>query len=199
MDIARDPSRSPSTASDPDRGSLEQYDEEFAALVQQDPPSRADTPADWLARLPDDLLPYDEQGLAAVGHGAQTDPRRRGRQYLVHTALVLSWMKWGKQGARERLDAQAPDVLRRVRDLTLLERYRRDGVLADYASTEWASRPVGEWEVSLVGEAVTTDAVPDPDHRAALEQNAVVRTDVDTLAALRDAGALPAREEGALG
>lgn len=201
MDIARNPSRAPSAApdSDSDPGALDQYAEEFADLVQQDLPSRTDTPADWLARLPDDVFPYFEHGIATIGHEAQTDAQRRGRQYLLHAALVLTWMKWGKQGARERLDAQGPDLLRRVADLITLERYRRDGVLADYASAEWESRPVGAWEVSVVSAAVAADAVSDPDLREALGQNPVVQTDVDALTALRDAGALPDRSEEPLG
>jgi hypothetical protein len=213
MDIARDttqntpdsdetraatsPVEGPAPADTQDE--LDRYADEFADLVRQCPPSRTEAPSDWLARLPAEIFAYYDHGVATFGGRAQTPAQRRGRLYLLHTALVLMWMNWGKQGARERLESQTRSGARRAAYLTTLEAYRRGGVLADYDASGWFSAPVDDWSVALVSEAVATKAVEDADLRAALEREAVVPTDTGTLSALRTAGAIPRRSELALG
>lgn len=174
---------------------LDRYANEFANLVRQYPPSRTDVPSDWLGRLPDEIYAYFRHGIATFGGSAQTPAQRRGRLYLLHTALVLMWIEWGKHGVRERLETQAREGARRAAYLTTLEAYRRGGVLADYEASGWFTALVGEWPVTLVSAAVETAAIEDAGLRAALEQDPVVRTDMDALSVLRDAGAIPERTD----
>jgi len=213
MDIALDTSQN---ASDPDttmaeataadgsasgggRNELDRYADEFADLVRQYPPSRTDAPADWLGRLPVEAYTYYSRGVATFGGSAQTSDQRRGRLYLLHTALVFMWMQWGKQGARERLASQTQKGARRAAYLTTLEVYRRGGVVANYEASDWFAAPVDDWSITLVSGAVTTEAVEDDALRASFEQETVVQTDMTVLAALRTAGAIPRRTELELG
>lgn len=203
MDIARDTTQDTLDSDDTTDGAgaadgpadpqteLDRYADEFADLVRQYPPSRTDAPPDWLARLPAEIFVYYGHGIGTFGGSAQTPAQRRGRLYLLHTTLVLMWMKWGKQGARERLESRTREGARRAAYLTTLEAYRRGGVLADYEASGWFATPVEEWPVTLVSGAVATAAIDDAGLRDALERNPVVRTDMSTLSTLRDAGAIP--------
>jgi hypothetical protein len=201
MDIARDTTQdapdaedtAPRAASEDARSELDRYADEFADLVRQCPPSRAEAPSDWLARLPAEIFAYYGHGIATFGGSAETPAQRRGRLYLLHTALVLMWMRWGKQGARERLESQTRKGARRAAYLTTLEAYRRGGVLADYDASGWFAAPVDEWPVALASGPVATEAVDDADVRTALERESVVQTDMGTLSSLRTAGAIPRR------
>jgi hypothetical protein len=84
----------------------DRFSEEFADLVCQRPPSLGNEPGRWLSRLPAELFRYYDRGVASFGHRPQSDRERRGRVYLLHTALVLLWMEWGRKGARRRLREQ---------------------------------------------------------------------------------------------
>lgn len=207
MDIARDTTQDAPqaegtgarTASMAPRSELDRYADEFADLVRQCPPSRTEAPSDWLARLPAEIFTYYGHGIATFGASAETPAQRRGRLYLLHTALVLMWMSWGKQGARERLESQTRKGARRAAYLTTLEAYRRGDVLADYDASGWFAAPVDDWPVALASAAVAAEAVDDAELRAALEREAVVQTDMGALSALRTAGAIPRQNELALG
>jgi hypothetical protein len=212
MDIARDTTQDPSNSGDPRTGAapddggapparegeLDRYSDEFADLVRQCPPARSDAPSDWLGRLPAEIYTYYGHGVNTFGDRAQTPAQHRGRLYLLHTALVLMWIEWGREGSRERLASQTRKGARRAAYLTTLEAYRRGGVLSDYEASGWFATPVGDWSVSVVSEAVATEAVDDADLRAAFEREPVVQTDMGTLSALRDAGAIPGRNALAL-
>jgi hypothetical protein len=206
MDIARDttqdaPDSGNTTARTPptdgqtagSQSELDRYADEFADLVRQCPPSRAEGPSDWLGRLPAEIYAYYNHGVATFGRSAQTPAQRRGRLYLLHTALVLMWIEWGKEGARERLESQTRKGARRAAYLTTLEAYRRGGVLADYEASGWFTAPMTDWPVAVVSGAVAAEAVDDADLRAALEREPVVETDMATLSALRNGGAIPRR------
>ncbi len=71
-------------------------------------------------------------------------------------------------------------------------------MLSDYEASGWFAAPVDDWSVTIVSEAVATEAVDDADLRAALEREPLVQTDMGTLSALRDAGAIPGRNDLAL-
>lgn len=212
MDIARDTTQDTSnpgdsrTGANPDggeapadrKGELDRYADEFADLVRQCPPARSDAPSDWLGRLPDEVYTYYGHGVNTFGDRARAPAQHRGRLYLLHTALVLMWIEWGKEGVRERLASQTRKGARRAAYLTTLEAYRRGGVLSDYKASGWFAAPVDDWSVTIVSEAVATEAVDDADLRAALERDPLVQTDMGTLSALRDAGAIPGRNDLAL-
>jgi len=91
------------------------------------------------------------------------------------------WIEWGKEEVRERLESQTRKGARRAAYLTTLEAYRRGGVLSGYETSGWFAAPVD-----------------DVDLRAAFEREPVVQTDMGTLSALRDAGAIPGRNAPAL-
>lgn len=212
MDIARDTTQDPSdsgdtrTGTNPDdgeapadrQGDLDRYADEFANLVRQCPPARSEAPSDWLGRLPAEVYTYYAHGVHTFGARARTPAQHRGRLYLLHTALVLMWIEWGREEVRERLESQTRKGARRAAYLTTLEAYRRGGVLSDYETSGWFAAPVDDWSVGVVSEAVATEAVDDADLRGAFEREPVVQTDMGTLSALRDAGAIPGRNALAL-
>ena len=89
---------------------LDIYAAEFAKLVDRHSPTRSDTPTDWLRRLPDEAYRYFQEGISTFGSDAKTPIERRGRLYLIHSALLFMWMSWGKDEARE-------DAIERSREL----------------------------------------------------------------------------------
>lgn len=180
-------------------GELDIYAAEFAKLVDRYPPTPSDVPADWLSRLPGEAFLYYHRGTATFGRGARTPIERRGRLYLIHTALVFMWMSWGKPTARDRFQSYAEKGTRRAASLVSLEHYRRAGVLADYNVFSWFFEPVGQWDLSLISAAARTDRVPDPEVQSALRERPVVHCSAETFAALRSAGALPRRDALVLG
>lgn len=172
---------------------LDVYAAEFAKLVDRHSPTRSDTPAHWLRRLPDEAYRYFQEGVSTFGSDAQTPIERRGRLYLIHTALLFMWMSWGKDKARERFQCHANEGTRRAASLVTLEHYRRAGVLADFSAGDWFFQPVGKWEVSLISGAVDTDLVDDEELRDALQAHPKVDCDVLTLSGLRAEEAIPTR------
>lgn len=173
---------------------LDIFAAEFAKLVDRHTPSRSDTPSAWLRRLPDEAYRYYEEGIATFGADARTPIERRGRLYLIHTALLFMWTSWGKETARERFQSQPNEGTRRAASLVTLERYRRAGVLAEYDMSHWFFQPVGEWDVTLISGAVTNDAVDDEALRTALKEQTTVSCDVLTLSRLRSNEAVPRRD-----
>jgi hypothetical protein len=196
-----DSSHSVRTGSLPDgtASELDIYAAEFAKLVDRYPPTPSDVPAAWLSRLPNEAFLYYHRGTATFGREARSPIERRGRLYLIHTALVFMWMSWGKPTARDRFRSYAEKGTRRAASLISLEHYRRAGVLADYTVFSWFFEPVGQWDVSLISAAVRTDRVSAPEIRSALREGPVVHCSADTFAALRSAGALPRRDALVLG
>jgi hypothetical protein len=172
---------------------LDIYAAEFAKLVDRHAPSRRDTPRDWLRRLPDEAYHYYQEGVATFGADARTPIERRGRLYLIHTALLFMWMSWGKTTARERFTSHANEGTRRAASLVTLEHYRRAGVLADYSTADWFFQPVGEWSATLISGAVDLRAVDDDALRKALRAQTTVNCDVLTFAGLRKERAVPKR------
>lgn len=172
---------------------LDIYAAEFAKLVDKHSPSRSDAPSGWLRRLPDEAFTYYQEGVSTFGSEARTPIERRGRLYLIHTALLFMWMSWGKETARERFQSQANEGTRRAASLVTLEHYRRAGVLAHYDTDDWFFQPVGEWTVSLISGAVNVEAVADDALRAVLRGQTTVSCDVLTLSSLRAQEAIPGR------
>lgn len=172
---------------------LDIYAAEFAKLVDRHSPSRRDTPSGWLRRLPDEAYRYYQKGVSTFGSTARTPIERRGRLYLIHTALLFMWMNWGKDTARERFQSQANEGTRRAASLVTLEHYRRAGVLSDFVSSDWFFQPVGEWDVTLISGAVDLNEVADDALLEALREQTTVTCDVLTLSGLRAEGAIPSR------
>jgi hypothetical protein len=172
---------------------LDIYAAEFAKLVDRHAPSRRDTPSDWLRRLPDEAYHYYREGVSTFGSDARTPIERRGRLYLIHTALLFMWMNWGKTTARERFTSHANEGTRRAASLVTLEHYRRAGVLADYSTSDWFFQPVGEWSATLISGAVDLRAVDDDALREALREQTTVNCNVLTLSSLRKRRAVPER------
>lgn len=175
------------------RAQLDQFSEEFALLVQQHVPSFGDRPSKWLSRLPKDVFRYYNHGIASFGRSPTSDAEGRGRLYLLHTALVLLWMRWGREGARRRLEARTREMVRRTALLTGLEHYRREKVLIEYESEEWFRLPTDRWEVRVRSEAVDRSSVSDPALKDRLQTEAAVLIVVDTLSTLSASGAVPRR------
>lgn len=171
------------------------YAAEFAKLVDRHVPSRRDRPVDWLRRLPNEAFQYYERGAASFGTAAETPIERRGRLYLIHTALLFMWMSWGKRTARERFRAWTERGTRRAASLTMLEHYRRGGVVTHYETTDWFLQPVSQWTVSLSSRAVQTSKVSAPKVKAALRNTTTLSGDVQLLSALRRDGAIPQRSD----
>jgi hypothetical protein len=178
---------------------LDLYAAEFAMLVEHHRPSRRDTPWSWLPRLPVEALEYYRQGLRTFGARAQTPVQRRGRLYLMHTALLFMWMSWGKEAARVRFRNAPQRATRRAGYLVLLECYRRSGVIARYRAPGWFYRPVGEWPLSVDGSAVRIGTVTDADLRTVVSNGVSVRRDLRTLCHLRSDGAIPGLAQLPLG
>lgn len=172
---------------------LDIYAAEFAKLVERHPPSRRKPPSDWLARLPNEAFLYYHQGTSTFGRKAQTPIERRGRLYLIHTALVFMWMSWGKETARKRFQSHPDEGTRRAASVITLEHYKRGGVFADYTIDNWFFQPVGEWEATLFSAAVDIDNVPEADLRTSLHHKSALQCNVNTIATLRAADALPNR------
>ncbi len=172
---------------------LDIYAAEFAKLVERRPPSRKDAPSTWLSRLPDEAFLYYHKGTATFGREARTPIERRGRLYLIHTALVFMWMSWGKSTSRERFQSHPDKGTRRAASLITLEHYKRGGVFAAYDAQHWFFQPVADWEVSLRSAAVDIAAVPQADLRSTLRSQKIVECSVNNVASLRASGALPSR------
>ncbi len=172
---------------------LDIYAAEFAKLVDRSSPSRSDLPSEWLGRLPNEAFQYYQEGISTFGSAATTPIERRGRLYLIHTALLFMWMSWGKDTARERFQSHSNEGTRRAASLISLERYRRAGVLAHYETDHWFSQPVGKWTVTVISGAVQTDRVRDENLRTLIRQNTTAFCPVRTFSKLRTEGALPAR------
>ncbi len=172
---------------------LDVYAAEFAKLVDRHSPSRQDTPPEWLRRLPDEAYQYYQEGISTFGSTAQTPIERRGRLYIIHTALLFMWMSWGKETARERFLNHADKGTRRAASLITLEHYRRAGVLAHYKVDHWFSQSVSEWRVVLISGAVDLDLVTDQTLRDDFQKHTTVRCPVHTFSLLRTGGAVPAR------
>ena len=178
---------------------LDIYAAEFAKLVDRFVPSRCEQPSDWLATLPDEALHYYSHGISTFGRGARTPIERRGRLYLIHTALVFMWMSWGKTTARHRFQEQADRGTRRAAFLVTLESYRRGDVLAEYKVSDWFYQPVGEWTVRILSTSVRLEAVPDSNLRSTLQKKNSAQCEVSTLSTLRSVEAIPSRSALAFG
>lgn len=172
---------------------LDIYAAEFAKLVEGHPPSRQAHPSTWLSRLPNEAFLYYHRGTSTFGRDARTPIERRGRLYLIHTALVFMWMSWGKSAARKRFQSHPDKGTRRAASLITLEHYKRGGVFASYNTEHWFFQPVAEWEVSLSSATVDTGQVPQGDFRSTLKAQDIVECTVDTVSSLRTADALPNR------
>jgi len=174
---------------------LDLYAAEFAKLVRRCPPSRTETPSDWLARLPDEVFLYYHRGTTTFGRTAESPVERRGRLYLIHTALVFMWMRWGKKQASQRFQTHAEHGTRRAASLITLEHYTRGNVLARHEASDWFLAPVQKWKVWLVSAAVQVDRVPDASLRQSFRDQDIVVGTASTLSALRSADALPKRAD----
>lgn len=173
---------------------LDIYAAEFAKLVDRHTPSRHDCPSDWLRRLPDEAFTYFGQGISTFGSSARTPIERRGRLYLIHTALLFLWMNWGKEAARRRFETHADEATRRAASLVTLEHYRRAGVIATYDVDNWFSGPVGAWTVSLISGAIDAERVTDDSLHSALQAQTTVSCSVNAFGVLRAKGAVSPRE-----
>ena len=170
---------------------LDRYSEEFATLVSQWPPAPDEAPVDWLRRLPDEAFAYFQQGVATFGRKPQSPGQRRGRLYLLHTALVLMWIRWDREQAEKKFRAEAQEGTRRTGRLTTLEYYRRGGVLVDYEVEDWLYQPVGEWSVDLSSAAVDPGALSNTSLREKMIDQSVVTMSLDQMRALLKMGAIP--------
>lgn len=171
---------------------LDRYAEEFATLVEQHRPRRGrDQILEWIRGLPDAIYPYYRKGIASYGSDALTAGERRGRLYLTHTALLLMWMTWGKDAAKERFRTDAREGTRRAASLIQLEQYRRAGVLDDYALDDWYWQPVEEWTVSIHADAIDESQVEGDRLLAMRDEDDVVRCSVKTFTALRERNVVP--------
>lgn len=174
---------------------LDRFAEEFALLVQKYPPTFGRAPAGWLARLPAEVFRYYNRGISSFGRSTQSNMEERGRLYLLHTALVLLWMRWGKDGTRRRLRKNTRKGVRRVARLVCLEHYRRGGVLVKYESREWFNAPNEGWSVSIRSNPVDVENVPIASLREAFEASPVVEITMDKLSLLAQEGAIPKRTD----
>jgi hypothetical protein len=173
---------------------LDIYAAEFAKLVNRYAPSRTDQPSDWLGRLPDEAFHYYNRGISTFGGEATSPIDRRGRLYLVHTALVFMWLSWGKTAARKRFQTDADEGTSRAASLITLEHYKRAGVLTAYKTYDWFSQPVEEWTVSINAASVRMEALPpSADLRDVLREQNAVRSTVDILSKLQSIGGVPSR------
>lgn len=170
---------------------LERYAGEFAELVKRCPPRRHEPPYNWLSRLPDEAFEYFRAGITTFGQEAESPHQRRGRLYLLHAALVLLWIRWGKQKSRSKLRARPTESLQRTGRLAVLEYYRRAGILAGYTAEDWFDQPVGEWQVTLITAAVDLERVPHSDLREALRNRSVCELSLQQMRGLLNEGALP--------
>lgn len=178
---------------DGDTTELDLYASEFAKLVSRYSPYRHEAPSEWLSRLPNEAYLYFQRGTSTFGREARTPIERRGRLYLIHTALVFMWMSWGKSTARQRFQSKAHKGTRRAASLITLEHYRRGGVFAAYNTFDWFFQPVDEWTVTLISAAVRSEKIPDPELKASIDETPLARCTVGTVSTLRSTGALPAR------
>lgn len=179
---------------DGDTNELDLYAAEFAKLVSRYSPYRHEAPSAWLSRLPNEVYLYFHRGTTTFGRDARTPIERRGRLYLIHTALVFMWMNWGKSTARQRFQSKAEKGTRRAASLIALEHYKRGGVFADYNTFDWFFQPVDEWTVTLISAAVRSERIPDPELKDSVEETPLAQCTVGTISALRSASALPARK-----
>lgn len=170
---------------------LDLLSEEFALLVRKHTPSFGSKPAEWLRCLPTEVFFYYGRGSTSFGRAAQSKDERRGRTYLLHTALVLLWMRWSKEGARKRLVKNVKKGVRRAARLTCLERYRRGGVLAEYDSEDWFSASSDRWSVLIKPGSVSIGKVDSPSLRDTLETDQPVEITTDELARLSRQRAIP--------
>lgn len=178
----------------PSETELDIYAAEFAKLVNRYAPSRTDLPSDWLRRLPDEAFHYYDRGISTFGGEAKSPIDRRGRLYLVHTALVFMWMSWGKTTARKRFQSDAHKGTCRAASLITLEHYKRGGVLTEYKTYDWFFQPVKEWSISLNSASVSSEALPpDADIQTDLQEQNTIRDTVTLLSKLRSAEAIPTR------
>lgn len=194
--------RTTTTSSEPSASStseLDIYAGEFAKLVDRHPPSRTEAPSDWLRRLPDEAFSYYHRGTVTFGREAETPIERRGRLYLIHTALVFMWMTWGKSKARRLFQSHAHKGTRRAASMIMLEHYRRGGVLSAFEVYNWFFRPVNQWQVTLVSEAVQNEQVQDSSLRRSLREKTATRCPAKVFSQLRASGALPNRSRLDLG
>lgn len=173
---------------------LDIYAAEFAKLVDRYAPSRTESPSDWLRRLPDEAFSYYHRGTTTFGREAETPIERRGRLYLIHTALVFMWMTWGKSKARRLFQSHAHKGTRRAASLIMLEHYRRGGVLSTYDAYDWFFQPVDQWQVTLVCETVRAERVQDAALQRSLRAEKVTRCPAKTFSELRSSEALPTRD-----
>jgi photoactive yellow protein len=146
-----------------------------------------------LRRLPEEVFQYYWNGISTFGADARTPMQRRGRLYLMHTALLFMWMSWGKQTAHKRFQAHARRGTRRAASLVSLDIDRRAGVLAQYETDDWFSQPVEAWSVTLITGVVDIGKVTDDALREALRVETVLTCDATTLSELRAEGAVPKR------
>lgn len=170
---------------------LDRFSEEFALLVRKHVPSFGKKPADWLARLPSEVFFYYSRGNASFGRPIQSEIEERGRLYLLHTALVLLWMRWGKKGARRRLRGDTQKGVRRTARLTCLERYRRAKVLAEYNSGEWFNISPERWTVAIRSSSVDLGRVASGSLRESLQAGGLIEVTTDELAMLSRERAIP--------
>jgi hypothetical protein len=169
---------------------------EFAKLVDSYTPSRTEAASKWLGRLPSEAFYYYRSGIATFGTGAGSPIERRGRLYLIHTALVFMWMSWGEETARERFRSHPQRGVRRTASLVTLECYRRGGIVARYEAPGWFFRPVADWPVTLISAAVRTEEIsknsPSKDSLARkLSERSQLETTVESLRSLRNDHAVP--------
>lgn len=170
---------------------LDVYAAEFAKLVDHYTPTRGQDPSMWLRQLPNEAFRYFQQGIATFGDAAETPLERRGRLYLMHTALLFMWMDEGRQWAREQFRAYPRKGTRRAASLVMLEHYRRGGVLAQYDVLNWFLQPVEHWRTTLITRAVRIHSVPDHALKRDLRQTDVLQCRMAVLSTLRAAQAVP--------
>jgi hypothetical protein len=176
-----------------ERAKLDQFSEEFALLVERYVPSFGNRPSEWLSRLPTEVFRYYNHGIASFGRTPTTDSEKRGRLYLLHTALVLLWMRWGREGARERLETSAREMVRRAALLTGLEHYRREEILTGYESKGWFRLSTHQWVVRIRSASVDTSNISDPSLKVRFQHQPMVSIVVDTLSELSTNGSIPRR------
>jgi len=173
---------------------LERYATEFAALVDRHTPSRTEAPSEWVARLPNEVFHYYAAGIASFGRRTRSGTERRGRLYLLHTALVLMWIEWGKRTAHKRFRRSPRKGVQRAASLVTLEHYRRAEVLADLHVSDWCGQPVEEWTVTVRSRAVSVDEEDAFGLRTAVEEQDQIDVTVETFSALRASGVVPRRK-----
>jgi hypothetical protein len=164
----------------------EQYASEFTELVRTYPPEgNSARPSTWLRRLPKEALAYYRCGIVSYGRPVETPLEKRGRLYLMHSALLFMWMSWDRPTTEQRFRQYTSRGTYRASSLITLELYRRGGVLADFEVEDWFWQPVAEWTVHLKSEATSISKVPNERLAGRLGETSVLSCSVDDFSDLR--------------